>query len=97
VTFDFLYDTFSTFERRINDETMISLNGVYEDGVITLERKLEEKRAAKVIVTFLDDDVLESETKLTLNDFSFQNAREKSKRYKGNLSDAVLDERRDEV
>jgi hypothetical protein len=97
VTFDFLYDTFSTFERRINYETMISLNGVYEDGVITLERKWEKRKSAKVIVTFLDDDVLESETRLTIDDFSFQKARGKSKRYKGNLSDSVLDERRAEV
>jgi hypothetical protein len=76
---------------------VISLNGVYKDGVITLERKIEKKKAAKVIVTFLDDDILEGETKLTINDFSFQKAREKSKRYKGNLSDAVIDERRADV
>jgi hypothetical protein len=76
---------------------MISLNGVYEDGVITLERKWEKRKSAKVIVTFLDDDVLESETRLTIDDFSFQKARGKSKRYKGNLSDSVLDERRAEV
>ncbi len=76
---------------------MISLNGVYEDGVITLERKWDKKKAAKVIVTFLDDDALESDTKLTISDFSFQKAREKSKRYTGNLSDAVMDERRADV
>ena len=72
---------------------MISLNRVYEDGVIKLERKLETAKRARVIVTFLDDDIPDK-ARLTTNDFSFVKSREKSKRYQGNLSDAIIEERK---
>lgn len=74
---------------------MMSLNGVYEDGVIKLERKLETAKRSRVIVTFLDDDIPDK-VRLTTNDFSFVKSREKSKRYQGNLSDAIIEERKDD-
>ncbi len=73
----------------------MSLNGVYEDGVIKLERKLETAKRSRVIVTFLDDDIPDK-VRLTTNDFSFVKSREKSKRYQGNLSDAIIEERKDD-
>jgi hypothetical protein len=73
---------------------MISLNGVYEDGVVKLERKLETTKKAKVIVTFLEDDLPTNSTKLTINNFSFLKSRERSKRYQGNLSEAIIAERK---
>lgn len=35
--------------------------------------------------------------RLTINDFSFLQAREKTKRYKGSIADAVIEERRNEL
>ena len=73
---------------------MIAVSGVYENGVITLEKKVRSKRSMKVIVTFLDDEILHDSKRLTTKDFSFGKSREKSKRFVGSLSDAVIDDRK---
>jgi hypothetical protein len=36
---------------------MIAVNGTYENGVITLEKKIRSKRRLKDIVTFLDEEI----------------------------------------
>lgn len=76
--------------------TMIAVNGTYVNGVITLEKKIRSKRSLKVIVTFLDDEIQSDSKRLTTKDFSFGKSREKSKRYDGSLSDAVIDDRKSE-
>lgn len=76
---------------------MIAVSGVYENGVITLERKLRSKRSMKVIVTFLDEEIQNDPKRLTTLDFSFKHSREKSKRYDGSLSDDVIDDRKSEL
>jgi predicted DNA-binding antitoxin AbrB/MazE fold protein len=76
---------------------MISLNGTYENGVIKLERKMDIVKKTKVIVTFLDEEQSEKKTGLTLSNFSFIKSREQSQRYKGALSDTVIEERRKEL
>ena len=72
---------------------MISVKGIYKDGIVELEEPLELKSTSKVIVTFLEDETFASNKRLTAKDFSFARAREASKKYKGNLSDAVIEER----
>ncbi|MDP3913656.1 MAG: hypothetical protein Q8R96_07960 [Bacteroidota bacterium] len=76
---------------------MIAVSGVYENGVITLERKVRSKRSMKVIVTFLDEEIQHDPKRLTTLDFSFKRSREKSKGYDGSLSDAVVDDRKSEL
>ena len=76
---------------------MIAVNGTYENGEIRLDRKIQTKKTIKVIVTFLDEELTNDSKRLSTNDFSFLKSREKSKRYKGSISDAVVEERRDEL
>ena len=76
---------------------MIAINGTYENGVIRLERRIQAKKTIKVIVTFLDEELINESKRLIANDFSFLKSREKSKRFKGSLSDAVIDDRKAEL
>lgn len=76
---------------------MIAINGIYENGVITLEKKVRSKKSVKVIVTFLDEEIQYDTKKLTANNFSFRRSREKSKGFNGSLSDAVIEERKLEL
>lgn len=43
----------------------------------------------KVIVTFLDEELNEDSKRLTVKDFSFKEARELSKGFKGSFSEAI--------
>jgi hypothetical protein len=73
---------------------MVQLSGTYDNGSITLDKKVSTKKPVKVIVTFVDDDIdIESE-RITLDDFSFAKGREILKDLKSSLSDAVIEERR---
>ena len=76
---------------------MIALQGIYRNGVIELERKIISNNPIKVIVTFLDDDLKSDSKSLNIDDFSFQNSRRMTFDYKGNLSDSIIEERRDEL
>jgi len=76
---------------------MIAINGIYENGVIRLERKIQAKKSIKVIVTFLDEELTNDSKRLSSSDFSFLKSREKSKRYKGSLSEAVVNDRKAEI
>ena len=76
---------------------MIAVNGTYENGEIRLDRKIQTKKTVKVIVTFLDEELTNDSKRLSTNDFSFLKSREKSKRFKGSLSDAVIDDRKAEL
>jgi hypothetical protein len=76
---------------------MITVNGVYENGIVRLDRKIRAKKKMKVIVTFLDEEQANEPKRLKIEDFSFLEAREKSKRFKGSLSDAVIEDRKSEI
>jgi len=77
---------------------MIAVNGTYENGLIRLEKKIKSKKPLRVIVTFLDEYAKGERKKgLSINDFSFMKTREKLKKYKISLSDAVIEERRKEL
>lgn len=73
---------------------MVQVSGTYNKGSILLDEAITLEKPVKVIVTFVDhdDDIIEK--RLTLNDFSFLKSREQLKDVKGNISDAVIDERR---
>ena len=58
---------------------MIAVNGIYENGIVRLERRIQAKKTIKVIVTFLDDELTTNVNRLNTKDFSFQKSREKSK------------------
>lgn len=76
---------------------MLSVKGTYENGIVKLDQPLPDKQPRKVIVTFLEEEAEPNKKQyLTPEDFSFSKAREASADYKGNLSDAVIEERRDE-
>jgi len=76
---------------------MIAVNGIYENGIVRLDRRIQAKKTIKVIVTFLDDELTTNINRLNTKDFSFQKSREKSKRFKGSLSDAVIEDRKAEL
>jgi hypothetical protein len=76
---------------------MIAVNGIYENGIVRLDRRIRARRSVKVIVTFLDEDLQNNTKRLTVKDFSFLKSREESKRYTGSLSEAVMDERKSEL
>lgn len=73
-----------------------TVKGIYEDGIIRLERKISARKHVKVIVTFLEDELQDGAKRLTVKDFSFLKSRKASERYKGSLSDAVIENRKEE-
>ena len=76
---------------------MIQLSGTYNNGNITLDKKISVDKPVKVLVTFMDEDVQGENKRLTINDFSFAKGRELLKDVKGSISDAVIEERRSEL
>jgi hypothetical protein len=76
---------------------MIAVNGIYENGIVRFDRRIQAKKSIKVIVTFLDEELTAKTIRLTTKDFSFLKSREKSKRYEGSLSDAIIEDRKAEL
>ena len=72
---------------------MIQVSGTYDNGTITLDETMVTDKPVKVIVTFMEGQVVEKK-RLTLNDFSFLQSRRLLKDVKGNLSNAVTEERK---
>ena len=72
---------------------MTTITGTYFNGQLKLERPFKTKKPVKVTVTFEE----ESNTKLTLSDFSFLESQELLKDYKGSFSDEVIEERRQAI
>ncbi len=73
---------------------MLTIKGIYENGEVKLLTPVLAKKKIDVIITFLEDVKLENERKLDFSKFSFDKARNLLKDYKGNLSDAIIEERR---
>lgn len=75
---------------------MWSVKGVYEDGRVRLDKEISASGEVPVIVTFLESKKgkREDSPKLNLNKFSFHKARKILKKYRGSLSEAVIEERR---
>ncbi len=88
---------------------MLTLSGIYQNGMVTLERQLPVKKSMRVIVTFIDDEFADYEKfvdnllaikkspkqkKLDLNKFSFLKSMEATKEFDCSFSDSLLEERR---
>ncbi|MES2795812.1 MAG: hypothetical protein V4683_07600 [Bacteroidota bacterium] len=71
---------------------MLSVNGIYFNGKLQLEKPINSKKPLKVVVNF---EEIKSNS-LSLNDFSFVESQELLKDYKGSFSDEVIEERRGE-
>ena len=76
---------------------MIQVSGTYSNGNITLDKALAIDKTVKVIVMFDEEDIDVKKERLSLHDFSFLKSRELLKDVKGNLSDAVIEERRSQL
>lgn len=84
---------------------MLSVKGTYHKGALKLEEEVPAENPRDVIVTFLEDETREAKNgktkppvvnkRLTTSDFSFREARDLTNDYKGSLSDAVIEERRE--
>jgi hypothetical protein len=81
----------------IKRKAMLAVNGIYENGIVRLEKQMQSQKTMRVIVTFLDDELTTKGTRLNVKDFSFLKSREKSKSFKGSLSDAVIEDRKAEL
>ncbi len=73
---------------------MLTVSGTYENGSIRLDERIQSKRKMKVIVTFLEESIPSDAKRLKATDFSFHTSREKTKRFKGSLSESIIEDRR---
>ena len=48
---------------------MIAVNGIYEDGVVKLDKKIRTKKSRRVIVSFLDEEFSNESKRLMSSDF----------------------------
>lgn len=73
---------------------MVAVRGTYQNGHVTLAEEVTFDDPVDVIVTFLEEEKKELGKRLTLEDFSFAEARKIMEKYNISLSDAVIEERR---
>lgn len=69
---------------------METITGTYYKGRLSLDKPLKVKKPVKVMVTLLE----ETETRLSISDFSFLESQELFKDCKTSFSDEVIEERR---
>ena len=75
---------------------MLAIKGTYDNGKIKLQEKVAATKPVPIIVTFLEDVKNEHVARFDVKKFAFVKARKILKDYKGSLSDAVIEERRNE-
>jgi len=75
---------------------MLAIEGTYQNGHITLTKKIKTSKPVRVIITFLEEIESSAKKGLKPSDFSFSKSRKALKNFKGSLSDAVIEERRNE-
>ncbi|MBE0428155.1 MAG: hypothetical protein IBX72_16165 [Nitrospirae bacterium] len=76
---------------------MLSVKGIYKDGMVILQEKIKTEKPVNVIITFLEEVREPVEEKLDISKFSFKKARKLLENYKGSLSEAIIEERRSAV
>ena len=74
---------------------MVAVVGTYQNGFVKLDKDYTSNTPVKVIVTFLED-ITPAEKLLLLSDFSFAKSQKNLENYKGSLSEAIIEERRNE-
>lgn len=75
---------------------MLAVKGRYQDGIVRLLQDVQERAWSNVVVIFLDDAEPVAIHAPTRKRFSFRQAQDALKTYHGSLSDAVLEERKDD-
>lgn len=75
---------------------MISTKGIYHKGELKLDEPVNSDKPLKVIVTFLEetDEIKDEDKPLSLDDFSFAEARKLTAHLKGNWSEDIVEDRR---
>ncbi len=76
---------------------MVSLVGIYQNGRLKLDKEYLTAAPVRVIVTFLEEVRSESESRMSLADFSFAKSKENLTSFTGSFSEAVAAERREEA
>jgi hypothetical protein len=76
---------------------MLSILGTYQNGYLKLDKDYSSKSPVKVIVTFLEDLQSQSESRISLSDFSFTKSKKNLENFKGSFTDTLIDERRSEL
>jgi len=72
---------------------MLQLLGTYYNGKVILDDIISTSKPVKVVITF-QEEVENEDKSLKLSDFSFFEAQEFLKEYKGTFSEEVVEERR---
>lgn len=76
---------------------MLTVRGIYDNGKVFLKEKVPIDKSTDVLITFLGEPEIRESSKLDTKQFSFDKARKLLKEYKGSLSEAVIQERRQEI
>lgn len=76
---------------------MLAVKGTYKNGKVFIKEEVKTEKPISVIVTFLEEVKTPALKKLDINRFSFKKAKKLLAGYKGSLSEAIVDERRNAV
>ena len=76
---------------------MTAVSGIYQNGYLKLDEDYISNEPVKVIVTFLEEIQSNSDKVLSFSDFSFAKSQKILENFKGSFSDAVIEERRQEL
>ena len=73
---------------------MVAVIGTYQNGYVKLDKDYPSDSPVQVIITFLEDVETGPEKEILLSAFSFTKSRKNLEKFKGSLSDALIEERR---
>ena len=76
---------------------MLAIRGIFENGKLILNEKVNVSKPIKVIVTFLDDILEDNKETINLKNFSFLKSQKLLKDYNGSISDSIIAERKSEL
>jgi hypothetical protein len=73
---------------------MLTVEGMYQDGKVTIKDNIWAIKPVKVIVTFLEEVNIPEKRRINLEHFSFNRSKKILENYQGSLSDVIVEERR---
>ncbi len=77
---------------------MLTVKGIYKEGVVILPENVKFDKEIDVLVTFLEEIEQKPPQKKSIkNRFSFKKSQSLLKNCKGSLSEAVIEERRSQL
>ena len=76
---------------------MLAIRGVFDNGKLKLNEKVNFSKPLKVIVTFLEEIQEDKDELIDLKKISFLKSQKVLKDFKGSLSDTIIAERRIEL